>query len=251
MRLPSTSDRLATRERPTGHPVMKQRWSRILFLHWQVDPALLQVLLPPGLHLDLHEGKAWLGIVPFYMERIRPVYLPPVPGVSWFLELNVRTYVHDDAGVPGVWFFSLDCNQPLAVELARRAFHLPYQHARMSCRSLGSVTEYDCRRRSMDATARYRYGPVGPASEAAPGTLEFFLAERYVLYSSGADGSLHEGRVHHAPYRVAPAHCDPWSTLPAMWNGLPTIEGPPRSVLWAGQVDVDVFALKKLRTPVS
>ncbi len=243
---PTTGQRLACRTKPAGFAVMRQRWSRILFLHWQVDPAPLRALLPPGLHLDLHEGAAWLGIVPFFMERVRPSLLPVVPGLSWFLELNVRTYVHDDQGVPGVWFHSLDCNQPIAVELARNLFHLPYQHASMSCRNIGRGTEYTCLRRGESAEARFRYRPAGPAKVAVPGTLEFFLAERYLLYSAGKDDSLFEGRVHHEPYQLAPAECEEWSTLPAAWDGLPQPTLPPQSALWVDHVDVNVYPLRRL-----
>ena len=248
MNIPRPDQRLACREKPSGFPVMRQRWSRILFLHWQVDPAPLRELLPPGLHLDLHEGAAWLGIVPFFMERVRPSFLPVVPGLSWFLELNVRTYVHDDRGVPGVWFHSLDCNQPIAVELARNLFHLPYRHAAMSCRSTGRDTEYSCQRRGTGETARFRYGPAGPARCAEPGSLEFFLAERYLLYSADKSGNLFEGRVHHAPYQLAPARCEEWSTLPAAWDGLPAPAFPPPSALWVDHVDVSVYPLRRLAT---
>ncbi len=230
---------------------MKQRWSRILFLHWQVDPEPLQALLPAGLHLDLHEGSAWLGIVPFFMERVRPPFVPPLPGLSWFLELNVRTYVHDDDGVPGVWFHSLDCNQPMAVETARALFHLPYQHARMSCQNVGRTTDYTCLRRGAEKQARFRYGPGGPVKEATPGSLEFFLAERYLLYSAGKDGSLFEGRVHHAAYQLAPAACEEWSTLPAAWDGLPEPAFPPQSMLWTDHVDVNIFPLRRLTGPLA
>src|SRR5690606_19660805 len=104
----------------------------LLFAHWHVDPALVQATLPTGLYVDTYEGHAYLGIVPFAMERVRPARLPALPWFSSFLELNVRTYVHDADGRPGVWFYSLDCNQPLAVTYARWRYHLPYQHARMA-----------------------------------------------------------------------------------------------------------------------
>lgn len=246
MPAPTPDQRLACRERPPGFPVMRQRWSRILFLHWRVDPGPLRATLPPGLHLDLHQGEAWLGIVPFFMERVRPVFAPPFPGLSWFLELNVRTYVHDDHGVPGVWFHSLDCNQPLAVEFAKRGFHLPYRHASMACRTEGDETYYRCRRRGVAGAAEFRHRPDGPASAAAPGSLEFFLAERYLLYSSAPDGRLFEGRVHHSPYPLAPARCATWSGLPAAWNGLPVPGGPPESALWVDHVDVEIFPLRRL-----
>jgi uncharacterized protein YqjF (DUF2071 family) len=128
---PTLESRIAVRELPARAHVMHQRWESLLFLHWRWDAAEIQRTLPPGLFVDTFQGDAWLAIVPFYMRGIRPRFCPPVPGISDFLELNVRTYVHDEQGRPGVWFYSLDCNQPLAVWTARTFFHLPYQHARM------------------------------------------------------------------------------------------------------------------------
>ena len=245
MTAPILDQRLTLRERPSGLAVMRQRWSKLLFLHWRVDPAILRAKLPKGLHLDLHEDEAWLGVVPFFMERIRPVGLPPVPGLSWFLELNVRTYVHDENGVPGVWFFSLDCNQALAVEIARSRFHLPYEHAEMSAPAVDQSIHYKCRRSDQDVSAEYTYSPSGPASPAEPGTLEFFLAERYLLYSARPNGSLFTGRVHHAPYQLAPTTCNQWSTAPAEWDGFRLPASPPDSALFVDHIDVSVFPLRK------
>lgn len=248
--IPTLSQRLAARERPSGRPVMKQRWSRLLFLHWRVDPDLLRPLLPRGLHLDLHEGSAWLGVVPFFMERIRPTYLPAVPWLSWFLELNVRIYVHDEEGTPGVWFLSLDCNQPLAVTLARNLFFLPYQHARMRTGGTIAATTYHCRRHGAEDDAIFHYGPKGDLTVAQPGSEEFFLLERYVLFSGDSHGQLFSGRVHHAPYRWSPASCEKWSSLPIAWNGMIAPNAAPESMLWADQVDVDVFPIRRLSTPI-
>jgi len=246
MKTVDLAQRLAARERPAGRPVMKQRWSRLLFLHWRVDPDLLRPLLPAGLHLDLHEGEAWIGVVPFLMERVRPVLMPAVPGLSWFLELNVRIYCHDDSGQPGVWFLSLDCNQPVAVELARNLFLLPYEHARMRYGGDLNATRYHCLRDGELDEAIYEYGPAGEVREAEPGTLEFFLLERYILFSSGRNGRLYSGKVHHPPYRWAPAKCEKWSTLPVRWNGLPEPHEPPESALWVDHVDVHIFPLRRL-----
>lgn len=252
MRPPELSDRLAVRARPPGIPVMRQRWSDLLFLHWAIEPERLRPHLPPGLNLDLHRGVCWLGIVPFFMERIRPRGLFPVPGLSWFLELNVRCYVHDDAGVPGVWFHSLDCNQPLAVAFARRFFHLPYQHAAMNARRTPAGTVYQATRRGAGDPARFHYAPQGPAAAAEPGTLEFFLAERYLLYAARPDGALFSGQVHHSPYLLAPAACEEWSVLPARWDGLElpaTIA--PASALHCRGVDVEVYPLRRHPSPSS
>ncbi len=128
---PTAADRLLLRERPAAPVVMHQRWRALLFAHWRIDPDAIQKTLPVGLHVDTCDGSAWLGVVPFFMDAVRPAFLPALPWLSWFQELNVRTYVHDEKGVPGVWFYSLDCNQPLAVAIARTLFHLNYRHAAM------------------------------------------------------------------------------------------------------------------------
>ncbi|MFN8706453.1 MAG: YqjF family protein, partial [Planctomyces sp.] len=114
-----------------------QEWRRLLFLHWRVPVEDVQRLLPRGLEVDEFDGSAWLGVVPFSMERIRPWWSPAVPGISWFLETNVRTYVVDRQGVRGVWFFSLDADQWLAVKIARRFWYLPYRHAVLSLQQSG------------------------------------------------------------------------------------------------------------------
>ncbi len=227
---------------------MRQRWGDLLFLHWPVSPDLIQHRLPPGLHVDTFRNDAWLGIVPFSMNRVRPVGLPPLPKLSWFLELNVRTYVHDDAGNPGVWFFSLDCNQPFAVEVARRFFHLPYQHAAMHAQRTGPLLRYRCRRKSAGALdAEFTYGnPVNPLP-AEIGTLEWFLVERYRLFSANARNELFQGMVHHAPYRISAAICDTFSTEPLRWEGFPEPASAPASVLIAEPVEVEIFPLLKCR----
>lgn len=247
--MPSPAQRLAARERPPGLLVMRQRWAGLLFLHWPVEIGLIRDRLPRGLHVDAFDGQAWIGIVPFFMQRVRPTGLPPVPWLSWFLELNVRTYVHDDAGNPGVWFFSLDCNQPVAVEVARRFFHLPYQHAAMNCVTSGANIHYRCQRKSPNIReAAYEYAPPTHAAPAAPDTLEWFLVERYILFSSNRKNEIFCGRVHHAPYQIAPANCASWSSEPLRWEGFPVPDHPPASLLTAAPVDVEIFPLRRAVT---
>ena len=238
--------RLALRERPNSYPVMRQRWAGLLFLHWPVDPALIAERLPPGLHVDTFEGQAWLGVVPFFMDRVRPVGLPPVPWLSWFMELNVRTYVHDDHGNAGVWFFSLDCNQPIAVEIARRAFHLPYEHAVMRNVKTGNSIQYHSRRKTIDALdAGFDYDLPTATRAAEPGSLEWFLVERYLLFSANPSGRIFCGRVHHLPYQIAAACCEQWSTEPLRLNGFPVPVDAPASILTAASVEVEIFPLRR------
>ena len=243
-RWPRLTEQLALRDRPPGPCIGRQRWNHLLFAHWVVDARTVQSTLPRGLTADTFGGVAYLGIVPFFMQRVRPAWLPPLPGVSWFLELNVRSYVCDAAGRPGVWFYSLDCNQPLAVSLARRFFHLPYFHARMSARRTGETMRFESERRcSSGAPAGYTWRSGSPASLAQPGSLEFFLVERYLLFAANPAGRLFAGRVHHAPYQIATPVVAELSTTPARQAGF-DLAGDPVSLLAARPVDVSIFQLR-------
>lgn len=223
---------------------MRQRWENLLFLHWAIDPELIQATLPSGLQADTFDQCAWLGIVPFAMRAVRPARLPAVGPVSNFLELNVRTYVHDRHGVPGVWFYSLDCNQPLAVLVARIFFGLPYRNARMQA-GFGPVIDYRSRRNGTSQQAHYVWQPHGPAKTAAPDTLEFFLLERYHLYSM-RNGKLLRGTVAHRPYEFREARVDLLSLIPAELAGFSGLEPQPRHVCHADGVDVRILGLERL-----
>ena len=251
MNPPSEEQRLAARERPAGEkPVMYQTWSQLLFLHWTLSAEAVQETLPEGLFVDTYEGAAWVGVVPFEMRNIRPRGMCALPWISDFLELNVRTYVHDEAGNPGVWFYSLDTNRWLAYRIARTFFKLSYFPARMSAtRHAGGNLDYrTCRKGAAREESRMVYRPDegGEAVVAAPGTLEFFLLERYLLFShDGKRNRLFTGQVHHAPYRYRPAVVEKWDTLPAQWDALPGLVGDPVHQCVAEPVDVEVFSLRK------
>ena len=246
---PTPEQRLAVRLPPHELPVMQQRWAGLLFLHWPVDPALIAARLPAGLHVDTFDGKAWLGLVPFFMERVRPANLPALPWLSWFHELNVRTYVHDEMGNPGVWFFSLECDQPVAVEIARRGFHLPYQHASMrSTKSSGRIDFSSQRKVLGTACSKFEYASPKITRPAEIGSLNWFLVERYLLFSSRPSGQIFRGQVHHLPYQIAPADCSHWSTEPLRLDGFSEPTEAPASMLVAAPVDVQIFSLKPLRS---
>lgn len=244
--IPSLDQRLALRQRPPQPVVMHQRWEQLLFLHWAFDPALVQASLPAGLQVDTFGDRAWIGLVPFFMRGIRPRFCPAVPGISNFLELNLRTYVHDGAGRPGVWFYSLDCNQPLAVTLARTLFHLPYEHARMQAATAADGTiHYQSQRPEPNAPAsRFSYRLQADCRIAEPGSLAFFLAERYLLYARTPRG-LRTGRVHHAPYPLADAEVSAWNDPLFAHNGLPSPGRAPDHAMGSPGVAVTVHALTK------
>ncbi|WP_434480179.1 YqjF family protein [Gemmatimonas sp.] len=227
-----------------------QRWNDLLFLHWEVDAARVQASLPAGLTVDTFGGKAYVGIVPFCMERVRPAFLPPLPWLSWFLELNVRTYVRDAHGAPGVWFYSLDCNQPIGVMLAQSFFHLPYRHARMTARRSDGLIRYRCQRRGNTPPVwdfAWRVPSASsPYAPAGANTLSEFLVERYVLYCADPHGALYKGCVSHTPYEIAEPTLIEHTTAPAALAGF-VLSGPPASVLAARAVDVNIHPLVRQR----
>ena len=187
---------------PHGPWVMAQQWHDLLFAHWRVPQVVLQPLLPGGLELDLYHGEAWLAVVPFRMAGVRFRGLPAIPGTSNFPELNVRTYVLH-RGKPGIWFFSLDASKPLAVMAARAWFHLPYFHARMSCKENDGSIEYAStriHRGALPAEFRARYASIGPVFHSRPGTLEHFLTERYCLFARNNRGQILCDEIHHPPW---------------------------------------------------
>jgi hypothetical protein len=186
---------------------MLQEWHDLLFMHWHVDPQQMRPLVPASLELDTFDGSAWVGVVPFRMSGVRYRWMPPAPGASAFPELNVRTYVTKD-GKPGVWFFSLDAASALAVWAARRWFHLPYFRAQFALsKSEEGTIDYRSRRTHRGAPSadlRVSYRPTGEVFHAQPGSLEYFLAERYCLYAF--DGQqIFRGEIDHQPWPLQPA----------------------------------------------
>jgi hypothetical protein len=181
-----------------------QTWERLCFLHWRVPESALRELLPDGLELDTYDGSAWLGITPFGIKGVRLRGTLPVPRLSDFLELIVRTYA-THGGKAGVWFFSLDAESAIFVGLARRAYRLPYFHARMSWRTSAERTDYLCERD--DARFDAGYGPTGPAAPPKRGTLEYFLTERYCLYTEH-EGRLYQAEIQHPPWPLQPAEAE-------------------------------------------
>jgi uncharacterized protein len=192
---------------PSRRWLLSMRWEDLLFAHWPLDPDLLLPFVPQGLQLDVRDGCAWIGIVPFRMVDTKPRFGPRVPGAASFPELNVRTYVTCD-DKPGVWFFSLDATSWLAVRGARRLFHLPYFDARMDAAARGARVVYSSARThrgAVPAEFRAEYTPVGPVIRSVPGTVEHWLTERYCLYSADPQGVLWRGEIHHQPWPLQAA----------------------------------------------
>jgi uncharacterized protein YqjF (DUF2071 family) len=247
-----TIDRIAPTLEPDQMVVMHQNWHHLLFLHWEVPAAELQALIPPELTVDTHEGKAYVGLIPFTITGVRAVLTPPLPWISSFHEVNVRTYVHHRGGNPGVWFFSLDAASTLAVAAARAMYKLPYFDADITFEAgSGQLPEIAFeshrtdKRGQLPANARVQYRPVeGPVRPAQPGSLDHFLCERYILYSQDEDHTLYRARVHHQPYPLQRADIVGLEETLVWAAGIRREDSVPMRH-YAREVNVKVYGLEK------
>ena len=222
---------------PDGPWIMTQTWNDLAFLHYAVEPAALRALVPDVLTLDLYDGNAWLSITPFWMSNVRPPGVPPVPGLSKFGELNVRTYV-TYRGKQGIYFFSLDAGNLSAVWGARVFYRLPYWHAKINVEGdlahgvglrraarPGRDIQYKLKRihgpRAGDEMPEFRarYAPTGEPQEARPRSLYSFLCERYCLYAWNR-GRLYRGEIHHLHWPLQPAEIEIEKNTMAVPTGL-------------------------------
>ena len=267
---PSIEERLAFRTRPSGSPIMHQNWGKLLFKHWPIEAEILRPLIPAPLTIDTFDGQAWIGVVPFTMWGIRASFLPPIPGTSAFHELNVRTYVHFN-GEPGVWFFSLDAANRLAVWGARTFYHLPYFNAEMALQQEDDAIKYSSARTDDETYAgfferngkgfsadfrseqfrdlpraklnlRWRIG--GPLAASKPGSIEFFLTERYCLYAYHR-GKLGRSRIWHKPWPLCAATVESCESTMLESLGIAQPSGDPL-LHYAESIAVDIWPLKKV-----
>lgn len=228
---------------------MAQRWTNLLFAHWPVEASVLRALVPAQLPLDTFDGTGWLSIASFYLSHLRPRWLPAVPWLSEFPELNVRTYV-SLGGKPGVYFFSLDAGSALAVAGARATYHLPYFNARMTThRDDGGTIAYRSHRtdrRGKPAAFAARYRPVGPVVPSAPGTLDHWLSERYCLYTTDAR-HVYRAEIHHHPWPLQALDAEIETNTMAAAAGIVLPSSSPRRA-FAELLDVVVWAPSRVRT---
>lgn len=232
-----------TEHRPWALPrrpwTWRQCWLDLLFMHWPVPTELLRPLVPDGLDVQEFDGSSWIGVVPFRMEGVMRRPFPDMPGVSAFPELNVRLYVEAE-GKPGVWFLSLDASNALAVWAARRFFHLPYYRAEMSLVREGAEYVYSSHRCNSPELFVGRYQALGEAYEAAPGTLEHWLTERYCLYARDPSGRLLRNEVHHQPWSLQRAQAQIEHNTMLDGYGL-TPTSPPQLLHFSSRIDVVVW----------
>jgi hypothetical protein len=195
---------------PDSRWIMEQTWRDLLFAHWAYPVDEVRAVMPKQLPLDTFDGMAWVGVVPFLLNNLRARGLPALPAASSFPELNVRTYVTLD-NKPGVYFFSLDAANLLAVMGARILFHLNYLHAEMNIAQTPTGIEYTSKRidkRGRPACFRAHYAAAGAVEIPQPGTLEHFLTERYCLYAVRRSTTVYRLEIHHRPWLLQPAEAE-------------------------------------------
>ena len=223
--------------------VLGQTWDDLLFVHWPVAPEQVRPHVPDGLELDLRDGKAWLGVTPFRLTGLRAKGTLPLPYVSTFLEINVRTYV-TRGGKPGIWFFSLDATSQGAVEVARRLYRLPYHHMRATYEERGLFLRWRSSR--TDAARPYvfegSFRALDEPAPAGPGSLAAFLAERYCLYAA-ADDELYRAEIHHPPWTLRTAELELDLTTMAP-DGIDLPADPPL-VHFSARQDVVLWRLER------
>ena len=225
--------------------LMAQTWEWLLFAHWRVPFERLREHVPPVLSLETFDDDAWLGITPFRLSGLRVEPTPPLPVLSTFPELNVRTYV-SFGGKPGIYFFSLDAGSSFAVAAARRFYRLPYFRAEMTIRQAAAETRFESARvdrRGHPATFQAQYGRTGEAATSAPGSLEHFLTERYCLYAVEPGGATYRAEIHHPAWRLAPAAAEiTGNSMPP-----PGLELPPQRPLFhlSARQDVLIWRLQR------
>lgn len=222
-----------TAHRPWPMParpwVMTQTWHSLLFAHWRIDAAALRARVPAAFDLDLFDGTAWIAIVPFYMTNVAPRIVPPVPGLSAFPELNVRTYV-TAGGKAGVYFFSLDAGSALAVRAARTLLNLPYFDATMSVVASDELVRYSSVREASSSAAATFVGTCRPSGDPVtptPGSLEDFLTERYCLYALDRRARPYRLQIHHPPWTLQRADAEIAANTLLDPLGLPLPSAPP------------------------
>jgi hypothetical protein len=231
-----------------GPWLLQQEWHDLLFAHWRVEPDALRPLVPQPLELDLWNGEAWVAVTPMYISGLTMRGMPRFPGVSQFLELNVRTYARFN-GIPGVFFFSLDAANFSAVLGARAGYLLPYLHARMSARRERHRVMFRSSRRHRGSTAEFdaTYSPLSDSAPPAQGTRENFLTNRYCLYTVGRGGRVFRGHIHHVPWPLQTAQAEIRQNTMARAAGIALPAGAAATALFPLHKSTGVAAAGRLR----
>lgn len=222
-----------TRHRPWALPQTSwryyQEWNDVVFLHWQVEVSELKKYVPEALEIDLFDGKAWVSVVAFTMENIRPRLLAPFPPISNFHEVNIRTYVKAANGKSGVYFLSIEAEKWLSATLAKGLSGLPYRHSTIH----RNKDTYSTHNQQLNNQLSLQYTVGKPLHQKSE--LDLWLTERYALFQeSGTD--LYEFQIHHLEWSINEVHLNAFNFNYPRFNEL--IPGPPHIAHYSSGVQV-------------
>lgn len=240
----SDKKRLNARIRSNQKRVMYQEWRNLLFLHWAYDPNEIQKTLPNGLYVDIYNHNCYVTITPFIIQNLKIANLSSFPIFSNFYEINVRTYVVDEKGNPGIWFYSLDINSSFAVLFSRILASLPYYRADLKFSKKNDFYKFEGLRKliSFNFTCR----PEKDSYQAKIGSLDFFLIERYSLFTFDRK-NLNIGKVHHQPYPLFKIENIQYNEKGLFESNF--LENPKRKAAFShfsSGVNVEIFPIKKI-----
>jgi uncharacterized protein len=221
-----------------GRVISTQSWRDLTFLHWSADPAQVAPLLPPGTRPDLHEGRTYVGLVPFRMVGLTVARGPEVPWLGTFLETNVRLYSVDETGRRGVVFLSLDTDRALVVPAVRAVTGAPYRWARMRFSRAGDTVTYDARLRRLGDRPRSHVAVrVGVPRGATP--LDDFLTARWGAHVGRRGRTTYVPNVHQ-PWPLRDAEVLELDDQLVADAGFPGLTGrPPDHVAFSEGVDAE------------
>lgn len=230
---------------PNAPWIMTQVWRDLLFMHYPVAPHLLREIVPQELELDTYKNEAWLSIIPLKITDMRVRGVPPIPLLSSYIELNVRTYVIYQ-GVPGIYFFSLDASDLISVIGAKAGTGLPYKLAKMEFSEHDDIFRFKSHRitgtqEKLDVS--FKRGNV--LYEPLPGSLDFWLLERYCMYSFWGNHIL-RGDIHHDQWKVAHAEAEIHQNTMASFLPKGTLTNNPLILHYARRRRFLFFPLKKV-----
>jgi uncharacterized protein YqjF (DUF2071 family) len=231
---------------PQGRWIGRQSWHNLLFIHWPVPASALSGLVPPSVRIQEFDGTSWVGLIPFYMTDVMVRFAPAMPWLSAFPEMNLRLYV-EHRGTSGIWFISLDASRWLAVQAARHLVHLPYFHSTMRVGRERERIRYASDRIDSPRPVSFAaaYWPTGAGFEARRGSLEYFLTERYALFTVDNRDRICTIEIHHQPWALQPAAAEIALNTVAAAQGVPVDSGS-RLLHFSRRQDVVVWPLRRL-----
>ena len=216
-----------------------QEWNNAVFLHWEVSLAELKKIVPKELEIDLFNGKAWVSVVLFKMQNIRPKNLPPFAPVSNFEEINIRTYVKSN-NKTGVYFLSIEASKYLSCKIAKSISELPYRYSKIkrkdnSCKSYNSGFKDKLH-------LEYAIGSVNNSKTE----LDKWLTERYALFQNSKN-IINEFEIHHLEWTLNELELIKLNLDYTRFNHL--IQGMPQAMHYSKELKVLAWGKQKVTSP--